>query len=223
VAILIASVVAYFQYLAEKRRAQALRQVADELGFDFSPTDQELVTRLQSFHLFSQGRSKKLTNVLRGEANGLAVEIFDYRYTTGSGKSSKTWKQTVLCFRLDGPGLPAFSLRPHTFFHRIAEWFGAQNISFEEHPVFSKNYLLRGPDEAAVRNLFDERALTFYEERPGLSTEGGDDRLLFYHPDKRVAPEKVRGFLAEGFQVLQAFRPSGEAANDEAEQPQGES
>ena len=215
--VLLIAVIAYVSYLAEKKRTEALKRVAEELGFDFFPKDQGLLGELASFPLFSQGHSKRLTNLMRGEAGGLAVEIFDYRYTTGGGKSSTTWKQTVICFRLDGPGLPAFSLRPENILDRIGAWFGSQHITFEDYPGFSKSYLLRGPDEKAIRELFTEQVLAFYEGRTGLSTEGGGDRLLFYRHNKRVGPEQVRAFLEEGFQVLAAFRPSDEAAGADAE------
>jgi hypothetical protein len=208
------AVFAYIGYLIEKRRTEALKRVAEELGFEFFPKDVGMLRNLDGFHLFSQGHSKRIKNLMRGEAGGLAVEIFDYRYVTGGGKSSQTWNQTVLCFRLDGPDLPDFSLRPENLFHRIGALFGYQDINFEDYPRFSKSYLLRGPDENEIRELFSERVLTFYQARPGLSTEGGGDRLLFYRHNKRVDPQKVHEFLEEGFQVLAVFRPSDEAEAD---------
>jgi hypothetical protein len=211
------AVLAYVNYLTEKKRTEALKRVAEELGFDFFPKDQGMLGGLQSFHLFSQGHTKRLTNLMRGEAGGLAVEIFDYRYTVGGGKSSQTFKQTVICFRLDGPDLPAFSLRPENIFHRIGAWFGYQDINFDDYPEFSNRYLLRGPDEKAIRELFTDRVLAFFEGRAGLSTEGGGDRLLFYRHNKRVEPERVRSLLEDGFQVLTAFRPSDESAGADAE------
>ena len=211
------AVIAYVGYLVEKKRTEALKGVAEELGFEFFPKDVGLLRELEGFHLFTQGHSKRITNLMRGEAGGLAVEIFDYRYITGGGKSSQTWKQTVLCFRLDGPDLPSFSLRPENFFHRIGAWFGYQDINFEDYPGFSKSYLLRGPDEKEIRELFTDRVLAYYEGRPGLSTEGGGDRLLFYRHNKRVDPQKVHAFLEEGFQVLAVFRPPDEEPEAQAE------
>jgi hypothetical protein len=207
----------YIGYLAEKKRTEALKGVAEDLGFEFFPKDPGLLRELGGFHLFSQGHGKRLTNLMRGEAGGLAVEIFDYRYVTGGGKSSQTWNQTVICFRLNGPDLPDFSLRPENVFHRIGALFGYQDINFEDYPVFSKSYLLRGPDEKAIRELFTDRVLAFYEGRTGLSTEGGGNQLLFYRHNKRVDPQQVRSFLEEGFQVLSVFRPSDEAPEAQAE------
>jgi hypothetical protein len=200
----------YVGYLRDKKRTEDLQRVAKELGFDFFPEYPELFAVLARFHLFSQGHGKQIKNVLRGEARGLTAEIFDYRYTTGGGKSSATWRQTAICFHLDGRPLPAFSLRPESVFDRIGAWFGAQDINFEDHPAFSKMYLLQGPDEQAIRDLFADPVLAFYEGRPGLNTEGGGSRLLFYRHNKQVEPTGLLSFLEEGFEVLAAFRPPAE-------------
>jgi hypothetical protein len=203
----IAGLVLYYNHLAEKKRSEQWKQAADELGFTFTeqPGTRPLDT-LAGFHLFSQGHSKKVRNQLRGEAGGLEVLLFDYRFTVGSGKHSHTHQQTVLCFQLAGVSLPKFTLRPENFLHKIGKLFGYQDINFDSHPAFSKKYLLRGTDEAAIRELFTEEILAYYESRDGVSTEGNGDHLLFYRADKRISPEKVRAFLEEGFEVKALFQ-----------------
>lgn len=213
----IAGVCAYVAYLGEKKRTEAMRQVAEELQFDFVPKDDgTLLGDLArgNFHLFSQGSGKRWYNVLRGQANDLEVTVFDYNYSTGGGKSRHTWRQTVVGFRLPGPGLPAFALRPENLLHRIGRLFGYRDITFEDHPAFSSRYLLRGPDEESIRRLFADRALSYYEGTEGLSTEGGGDRLLFYRHNQRVDPAALRSFLEEGFKVLALFHPPGDGDAD---------
>lgn len=205
--LLAAAVALFFSFRAEKKRREALQRVADELGFTFSPQAPGLLAGFDGMHLFSQGHGKRLTNVLQGEANGLTVDVFDYAYTTGGGKNSHTHRQTVVCFHLPDRELPVFSLRPENVLHRIGTWFGYQDINFDDFPVFSKRYLLRGPDEPAIRGVFTPKVLTFYEGLTGVSTEGAGRTLIFYRDNRRVQPEQVRGFLEEGFAMLQVFRP----------------
>ena len=199
----------YASYVAEKKRTEALQKVAGEMGFDFLPKgDGPFLESLKSFHLFSQGHSKKLLNLMRGTAHDLEVAIFDFRYVTGSGKHSHTWNQTVIAFRFAGEALPTFSLRPQNFGHRISKLFGYQNIDFETHTGFSRRYLLRGDQEQAIRDLFTTEVLDFYEGKPGLSTEGSGNLLLFYRHSKKVRPEQIRTLMEEGFGVLSLFRAS---------------
>jgi hypothetical protein len=126
---------------------------------------------------------------------------------TGGGKSSHTWAQTVVCFQLARDVLPHFELRPESVFHRIGAWFGYQDINFESHPKFSQKYLLRGGDEQAVRDLFTDDILEWFEGTNGVSVEGRGDRLLFYRQANRADPELIRRLLQEGFEVLSLFVP----------------
>jgi hypothetical protein len=208
----IVALVLYINYLVEKKRTEGMQRAAEELGFEFSPKgDGPLLTELSLFNLFTQGHSRRLYNLMRGEANNLEVDIFDYTYVTGSGKSSHTWSQTLVCFGMRDTNLPSFSLRPETFWDKIGTWFGYQNINFDTNPGFSDKYLLRGRDEPAVRALFGDGVLAYFERHPGLSVEGYGHRLMFYRQSKRVDPDNVRGFLEEGFKILALFQPPANA------------
>jgi hypothetical protein len=98
---------------------------------------------------------------MRGHVDGLDVEIFEYVCTYGSEESLEVERQTVICFRVPGLDLPTFSLRPKKTHHRIAVWLGYQDITMTKHPDFTREYLLCGPDEAAIRGLFYEGWVAF--------------------------------------------------------------
>jgi hypothetical protein len=177
------------------------------LGFEYLPQgDASLMVDLTGLPLFSQGRSKKITGLMRGRARDREVALFDYTYITGSGKHRHTWRQTVAGFRFDGPPLPKFVLRPEHLFHKLGSLFGYQDIDFDSHPAFSKRYLLRGDDEPAVRHAFTSEVLEFFEANPGLTVEGADGRLVVYRPGHRAKPEAVRDLLDEGLSVLSLLR-----------------
>jgi hypothetical protein len=200
----------YFEYLAkkktEKKRTEEFKQVARDLGLEFvAEGDAAFFQSLNRFHLFSQGDSKKIWNLLRGKSNNVEVAIFDYSYNTHRGKHSHTWKHSVVCFRFEGPELPNFSLRPKNVWHKIGFWFGYPHIDFDSHPVFSSNYLLRGDDENAIRMLFADPILEFYEQNPGLSTEGSGNMLLFYRHSVRIGPQRIRAFMEEGLKALSLY------------------
>jgi hypothetical protein len=213
---------AYLAWRAEKKRTEVLRGVADDLGFDFSATaPPEFPSRLGKFHLFSQGHSKKYTNVMSGRTAHLHVTIFDYRYTTGHGKGSRTWSTTVICFRADALDLPGFALRPETFWHKVGSTlFGYQDIDFETHPVFSKAFLLKGPDEEAVRAAFTPAVLDHFETIPGVSAEAAGDTLVFYRYNARTSPDKLRDLLAEGFAVHGLFHRPTESPPTTTDHPE---
>jgi hypothetical protein len=83
---------------------------------------------------------------------------------------------------------------------------GYQDIDFESNPAFSKKYLLRGPDDAAVRSAFTMRVLMFFEAEEGLCVEGDGRALIVYRHSTRVKPEALREFIDKGIRIAGLFR-----------------
>lgn len=195
------------QHYLEQKRRKAMAAAADQMGLSFQDRDPGLAHEpFSRFHLFAQGGSREFTSVLRGKLAGkIDLALFDYSYTTGSGKSRQTHRQTVAAFRVDGMGLPGFEMRPEEFFHKIGSLFGYQDIDFPESSAFSKKYLLRGKDEPAIRSVFGPAVLNHFDLHPGWCVEGKDDWLTVYRYHHRVKPEDVRAFLDEARTNLYAF------------------
>ena len=200
---LIAVLIVALAFYYEKRRTDALRRVADELALPFFLNgDPTLIDRLASLHLFSQGDSKVIKNMLHGETDDVALGIFDFQYSTGSGKSRNTVKQTVVSIDAATLGLPDFIVRPEHFFHKIGKVFGMKDINFDSHPRFSKMFLLQGSDEATIRAALREEILAWFEGKPEISAEGNGTHLIVYRAGKRTAPQEVRRLMEEAFSLF---------------------
>ena len=205
--VVVVIIVIYIFWYHENRRQKALKQIAESLNFTFSRKgDTSLLDALGDFHVFSQGHSRRISNVLTGRFNDIPMMVMDYKYTTGGGKSSHIWQQTVLAFESDKLVLPGFILRPENLFDKIGSFLGKKDINFESAPVFSKRYLLRGDDEESIRKLFNEWVFEYYERHPGLSTEGHGKKLIYYRVSKRVSPDRIQAFLQEGYEIFGLFK-----------------
>ena len=102
VVILIAAII-IISIRQAKKRTEALSTLAGEMGFSFTPkANAGALEFLKVFHLFFQGHSRKMSNVMQGSTDKLGVTILDYSYTVGGGKNSQTYLQTVSC--VPGPG-----------------------------------------------------------------------------------------------------------------------
>jgi len=204
--ILVVGFLGFIFWRMEKKRTEQFALISAKLKLNFFPKgSSSLFERLKTFHLFSKGRSRKIKNLMEGEANKVELAIFDYQYTTGGGEHSHTYRQSILFFRSPKLYLPDFSLRPENVFHKIGGAFGYKDIDFETHPIFSKSYLLRGDNEAAIRGLFNNKLLNFIQSQQKISIEGSGDQLIFYRNKNRVKPEEVESFMEEGFQVFGQF------------------
>lgn len=186
----------------EKERAERIRTIADEMGLQFSADGDSVVSdAIGHLRLFNQGQGRKFSNMISGQADDVEIAMFGYRFTTGGGNQRQTHQQSVICFQSPLLALPDFEIRPESVFHKIGKALGYQDINFDSHPVFSKRFLLRGPEETAIREFFRPDILEFFESRQGVSVEASGDRLIYYRARKRIKPEEVKPFMEEGFQV----------------------
>ena len=73
---------------------------------------------------------------MKGSKNGFSLQVFDYKYTVGGGRSSHTYNQTVAYIKDMKVSLPFFTLGPENFFHKVGSVFGYKDIDFSSHPLF---------------------------------------------------------------------------------------
>jgi hypothetical protein len=197
--------------LSRKREQERTRQfanVANLLGWQFTEAaDMNWIPNLDKFALFSQGHSKSINNVMYGELGGVKAALFDYHYVVGHGKHRSTYNQSVVYFEPRQLNLPFFSLRPENTLHKIISAFGYQDIDFGNRPNFSNQYLLRSPDEQAVRNCFNDALLGFYEMNQGTSTDGGGNQLFIFRQNLRTPPHEAQPFINWAMGLKNLFVP----------------
>ena len=78
---------------------------------------------------------------------------------------------------------------------------GYQDIYFEEDEPFSRQFLLKGPDEPAIRQLFNQQRRTAFMKWAQVSIEGRGNTFIFYQSRKRRGVEQLRELMEEGFAV----------------------
>jgi hypothetical protein len=194
--------ISYFNYRKEKIRNEQLGEVAEQLGLFFSPDGtQELLDRLSQFQLFNLGHSRKMSNLIAGDTEEVAISIFDYKYTVGTGKQQQTNSMTVAAIKSPELRCPEFGLRPEKFIDRFGALLGYQDINFDSNPQFSKMFVLQGPDETAIREFMTPALLQFFEANPGITVIAEQGTLLFYWQGKRAKPEELKDFFAKSYEV----------------------
>lgn len=190
----------------EQERTRQLASVAPLLGWEFTDTaGLNWIPNLETFALFNQGHSKSITNAMYGEIDGVKAAVFDYFYSVGHGKHRSNHYQSVIYFEPRNLNLPFFSIRPEGVFRKLISAFGYQDIDFANRPTFSSKYLLRGPDEQGVRNLFNEALLNFYETNLGVCTDGGGNQLFIFRPNQRAEPHDTQSAVNWALQIQRLY------------------
>jgi hypothetical protein len=207
-----------FSKMQAQKRTQALQNVAQQIAFTFKGDVWNNQPKAHQFGtaLFGRGRRRLFNNVMVGTSAGLETNLFDYSYTINSGDSSRTYTQTVAAYSQE-LWLPLFEMRPEDFLDRIGDAFVHNDIDFESHPNFSQRYLLRGPAEQTIRELFSPALLTFLEELPPdekWHIEGRVTNLIIYRSDVTVDPEEFPLFREKTSSIARTFfsAPAGLSA-----------
>lgn len=201
IAVIIAGAI-FFSIHLEKKRKEDLAKVAEELGLTFMPEGSDaLYGRLGHFNLFNQGRSRKMKNLVQGDAGDVKLAIFDYQYTTGSGKNQHTFKTTIVTIESAEITCPPFSLRPENLFDKVGGMLGFQDIDFESHPKFSKLFVLKSSDEKGTREFFKPALLEYFESQPGINIEAERGVMFFYRGARLSKPSELKDLFAQAYAV----------------------
>jgi len=191
---------------ANRRRKRALSELAASLGWTYEPNDApEVGAGYDRWALFRIGHSGMANDVMRGDMDGRAVEVFGYRYVVGYSKRRSVYPQTVVHVVDADMALPAFSLRAAD---TVKQFFGAQafgNVFLEHAPEFSMRNYVTADDPPAAGERFTDRVLAALGTQDRVAIDASGPHLFHFTPNHvaKVAdiPSRVRMAvdLAEAF------------------------
>ena len=197
--------------VATKKRTEAWKQAAADLGLPFRGKDNDVLTRFGHLKTFKQGHSRRVTNAIVGNTGEMEIAVADYEYTDG-GENSCTHHQTICILRSQGLRLPHCFLRPEgRLFDFLGGLLGGQDFDFNEDPAFSSAYVLQGVDEPAIRDLFDAETRQWFAARQQekFHFEADNDMLLF-HTGRKVKPQETRRLMEEAIEIKSVLESRGE-------------
>jgi hypothetical protein len=94
---------------------------------------------------------------------------------------------------------------------------GYQDIDFESHSRFSSSYLLRGPNEAAIRAEFSPNILDYFENQPAhWHVETQLNRMAVFRRG-RVKPDDLHQFLGDATRIYLLFEGRTSIPSDAAD------
>ena len=139
----------------------------------------------------------------------IRTRIFDYEYTVSAGNSHQKFQRTVFFFNSKKLGLPEFRMQPEKFIHRLAAWLGWNDIDFESHETFSKQYHLTGADEDHIRDTFTDDVLHYFSFQNGWCVEGLNYYLIIYRNDNLLKIEEIDKFYHTANEIYRLLEGKG--------------
>ncbi len=200
----------FFSSKSRQERTEQLRATAFELEMDFEEKDEfGMIALLRDFKLFRIGGRKTISNILTKTSSLMEekINVFDYRYTISTGKSSHTYHQSVFFIQSKQLAMPQMLLKPEHFFHKIGAWLGMQDIDFEEHPEFSDRYLLQGEDEDRIRRtMSNEAVMRFFTVEKNWHLESIGFFLILYQDKKLIMPSHIKTLYGKGMKLYEQLK-----------------
>ncbi len=113
-------------------------------------------------------------------AKSTKIEFSDVFLSRGLRMSEQSRHVSVILVTDLQCHLPNFNLDKEGILSKMLQTVGYKDINFEHFPRFSEHYLLKGRDEKAIRALFNDELLTFFEIHDEFSVECKFDKILIH-------------------------------------------
>jgi hypothetical protein len=196
VALMLVGVI-YNAVMARKRR-EGLFLLAQRLNLNFDAgQDSGIPGRFGFLKQLAQGDNRYATNVLSGTYQQNGILAFDYHYETHSTDSHgrrTTQHHWFSFFILTLPAVfPDLTIRRESFFTKVAEVFGYQDIKFES-AEFSKTFCVRSPDKKFAYDICNAQMMEYLLAHRDLSLEI-ENEVIALAFNTRIAIEQVESNL----------------------------
>jgi len=188
---------------AAKRR-EAWRALARRIGCSYSCRDRFAIPHSYPQSLFDRGHGRRAHNVLHGQIDDNEIKCFDYLYktTSGTGKNRHEETHRFSCLLLTPPiPFKPLSIRPETFFDRVGEFLGLDDIDFES-DEFSRRFFVKCRDKRFAYDIIHARTMALLLECGKIYVEAKDDSILFYYSGLQRVPDEVEPLIRRGLKFL---------------------
>ena len=184
--------------LSSVKRQKELSAFAMENGLSFSPHAGDHHEQFESFDPFDRGHSRRTHNLIHGRRGRIDWEMFDYKFTTGSGKNRHTHHYGIIVAKIDLV-LSRMRIRPEGFFDRLAGLVGFDDIDFESEE-FSRRFHISSDDRKFAYDLIHPKMMEYLLAAPAANWQLGS-RIVMITRSRRYKADELRGLMSliDGF------------------------
>ncbi len=171
------------------QRQQRLAALARTRGWSFDARRDWEPSDLDEFHFFRWHPVEFRESIIRGsfevEGQSLGLVVSDVTFEEGA-MLSDVFHTTTLQIRLPFT-IPEFVLEREEFLDRALELAGFQDIDFRHFTTFSKRFVVKGRDEAAIRRFLQPPRMRLFERDPVYHVESSGPEIVFFDNYHRLA------------------------------------
>jgi hypothetical protein len=197
-AILVVLGIAVGGLLSSIKRQKDLAAFAQQYGFQFTALAGDHHEQYETFEPFDNGHSRSSRNLIHGRRGAIDWEMFDYKYTTGSGKNKQTHHYGIILAKID-LRLSRMCIRREHFFDKLAGLVGFDDIDFESEE-FSRKFHVKAEDRKFAYDLIHPEMMEYLMAAPPADWQLGG-RIAMITRSRHYKPDELSGLmtLIEGF------------------------
>jgi len=184
---------AIFNAIAQRKRREGLFMLAQRLNLNFDGgRNCEIEPRFGFLKQLVQGDDRYATNALSGNYQQNEILAFDYHYATYHTDKSGTHKDDhwFSFFILTMPAVfPDLTIRRESFFTKVAEVFGYQDIKFES-AEFSRAFNVSSPEKKFAYDVCNAKMMEYLLANRDLSIEI-ENEVIALAFDTRLSVEQI--------------------------------
>ncbi len=185
---------------AGKKRRDDMTLLAEKLGLEFNhERNYRLADRYSFLDKLRQGSNQYAYNILSGTYEGHQVTTFDFHYETYSSDSKgrrQTQHHLFSFFVLElSSYFPELTIAKESFFSKIAQAVGYDDIDFESHE-FSKKFVVRSKDKKFAYDFCNARMIEYLLGYPNISIEV-DQNMLALGFNSCLKVEEIESHLKQ--------------------------
>lgn len=157
----------------------------------------------KDFSDFSFSKGSKISfaeNLISGDFEGMRFIYAEVVYDTNVQTKAADLLLPALIIKPKNSDInfPIFTMEREGFFEKIEDLASNKDIDFDNHPIFSNKFLLRGLDENLIRKFFTADVLQLVETEPIYHLESNGSSLIIYRFDRKRKEKEVEQLILFG-------------------------
>jgi hypothetical protein len=177
------------------KRQENLETIASDYKLIYSAEKNKNISFLNPFLFFKVKQINHIYNELSDKNNGF--KLFDVEFSEGEFIAKEVIRTSMLHLVLNST-IPVFTLDRESLIDKVYALAGFSDINFEHHQDFSKRFHLVGEDREAIKTLFNDDLIHFFESNPYYHIESNGSNLLIFSKQRLASTKEIKALLDFG-------------------------
>lgn len=184
------------------KRQNELLELASFNKWQFDPKMDWRIGRLRKNKFFDIRPIEYAKNNIRGGyGESVEWELNDVTFDEGALMAAEVHHVTMLRISFD-KNIPDFELDRERFFHRLLDLAIREDINLDNEKGFNNQFLLKGPNRKAVKELFTKDLRFFLKNQADYHVESYENQILIFRYFRILSCQEINQMIKFGEELV---------------------